>query len=235
MILAAGHGTRMRPLTDEMPKPLIPVLGTPMLEVILVQLARAGVEKAVVNSFYLGEQIVDYIRDREQPRTVSSPEDELLDTGGGIVRALPHLEDDPFYVMNGDMIWRDDGDPALQRLAQAWDPDRMSALLLLQPVEKAEGYTRAGDYFLQEDGRLKARGDAQTAPYVFTGLRIMTPEAFENSPEGAFSCVETFNKLIEQGRLYGLVHEGSWFDVGTPEGLSRVESSLRAQGVESLV
>ncbi len=233
MVLAAGYGTRMRPLTLERPKPLIPVLGTPLLAMILHRLAAVGVEQAVVNSHYLGQQIDDFVAGWPSPRVVSSPERELLDTGGAIVQALPHLGPSAFYVMNSDMVWLDDAEPALVRLAQAWDAQRMSGLLLLQPTEQAAGHQ--GDYFLDPGGRLRPRGAAGTAPYVFTGLRVMGADAFADAPRGAFSAVEIFNRLITQGRLYGLVHRGAWFDVGTPQGLAQVEESLRARGIVSLI
>lgn len=235
MVLAAGRGMRMRPLTLDRPKPLIPVLGTPLLAMMLHRLAAVGVEQAVVNSHYLGEEIEGFVKCWRNPRVVLSPERELLDTGGGIVQALPHLGPSAFYVMNSDIVWLDDGQPALVRLAQAWDARRMSGLLLLQPTEQAGGYHGAGDYFLDPGGRLRPRGAAETAPYVFTGVRVMGADAFADAPNGAFSAVEIFNRLIAQGRLYGVVHRGAWFDVGTPQGLAQVEESLRARGIESLM
>lgn len=233
MVLAAGYGTRMRPLTLKRPKPLIPVLGTPLLAMILHRLAAVGVEQVVINSHYLGEQIENFVKDWPNPRVISSPERTVLDTGGGIVQALPHLGPSAFYVMNSDLVWLDDGEPALVRLAQAWDARQMSGLLLLQPTEQAAGYR--GDYFLDPGGCLRPRGAAETAPYVFTGLRVMGADAFADAPDGAFSVVEIFNRLIAQGRLYGLVHHGAWFNVGTPQGLTRVEESLRARGIESVI
>ena len=219
MVLAAGYGTRMRPLSLERPKPLIPVLGTPLLAMILHRLAAVGVEQAVVNSHYLGAQIEQFVKDWPNPRVISSPERTVLDTGGGIVQALPHLGPSAFYVMNSDLVWLDDGEPALMRLAQAWDAERMSGLLLLQPTEQAVGYHGVGDYFLDPGGRVRPRGAADVAPYVFTGLRVMGADAFVDAPDGAFSVVEIFNRLIAQGRLYGLVHRGAWFDVGHATGI----------------
>ena len=235
MVLAAGRGTRMRHLTLDRPKPLIPVLGTPLLAMMLYRLAAVGVEQAVVNSHYLGEQIENFVKCWRNPRVVLSPERELLDTGGGIVQALPHLGPSAFYVMNSDMVWLDDAEPALLRLAQAWDEQRMSGLLLLQPTEQATGYQGAGDYFLDPGGCLRPRGAAGRAPYVFTGGRVMSADAFADAPCGAFSVVEIFNRLIAHGRLYGLVHRGAWFDVGTPQGLAQAEESLRVRGIVGLV
>lgn len=219
MVLAAGEGVRMRPLTDDCPKPLLKVAGKTMLDRVLDNLAESGVKRAVVNHSYRGEMIVDHLSDRAEPEIVFSPEDERLETGGGTKHALDKLGDDPFFVLNADMVWLDGAEPALKRMAAAWDPDKMDLLLLLQPVEKV-GYRggAGGDYFMDKKGVLKRnREKSPDAPYMFAGLRICNPAIFDDAPEGAFSFLDLFDKAEAEGRLYGIVHEGAWFHIGTPQ------------------
>jgi MurNAc alpha-1-phosphate uridylyltransferase len=226
MVLAAGRGVRMRPLTDTQPKPLISVGGRTMLDRVLDALARTTVDVAVVNLHHLGEMIAAHLAGRTSPRIVLSRESTLLETGGGIVAALPHLGASPFYVINGDVVWTEGPVPALARLAQAFDPARMDGLLLLAQRETAVGFDGAGDFFIESDGRIVRRGARATAPYVFAGLQILTPSLFEGAPSGAFSLNRLYDRAAADGRLFGLVHDGAWLHAGTPEGLIEAEAAL---------
>lgn len=227
MVLAAGLGTRMRPLTDTRPKPLITVGGMAPLDRILDRLAEAGVGQAVVNLHHLGEQIERHLAKRKRPRVRFSPEESLLETGGGLVHARALLGKKPFFVVNGDVIWLDGRRPALARLAQAWDDERMDALLLLHPAVFALGYHGRGDFFMNPWGEVRRRGEREIGPFVFAGIQILHPRLLEGAPEGAFSLNLLFDRAIERGRLFGLRHDGEWFHVGTPEDLEIVEEQLR--------
>lgn len=224
MVLAAGRGTRMGALTAATPKPLLLVAGKALIDHTLDHLVAAGAERAVVNLHYLGPQIRTHLIGRKAPEIIFSEEEELLETGGGVVKALPLLGAGAFFTMNADAIWT--GAAPLDALGAAWDGARMSALLHLVPREAAIGYTRQGDFFIAEDGRLTRRGAAPVAPYVFTGAQIIIPEAFADAPSGAFSTNLVWSRLIGEGRLFGVVHDGAWVDVGTPEGLLLAEEAL---------
>lgn len=229
MVLAAGFGTRLRPLTDHTPKPLIPVAGRTLLDRCLDRLTEAGVRRAVVNIHWLGSQIRDHLQHRRDLEIVISDEGEqLLETGGGIAKALPLLGDAPFLSVNADLIWRDPADEpgAVQRLAEAFDPAKMDGLLLLQPREQADGHGGPGDFFLEADGRLRRRGTEASAPYVYTGVQILQPALFHDAPTGAFSLNMLYDRAIAAGRLHGLVHRGGWMDVGTHDGLKHAEQML---------
>lgn len=229
MVLAAGLGTRLRPLTDRVPKPLIPVAGRTLLDRCLDRLVEAGVQRAVVNIHWLGSQIRDHLKTRRDLEIVISDEtDLLLETGGGIAKALPLLGDTPFLAVNADLIWRDPDNEtsAVKRLADAFDPAMMDGLLLLQPRETADGHGGPGDFFLDPDGRLRRRGAQATAPYVYTGVQILNPAIFREAPAGAFSLNILYDRAIAAGRLFGLVHRGSWMDVGTHDGLKHAETVL---------
>jgi MurNAc alpha-1-phosphate uridylyltransferase len=219
-VLAAGKGERMRPLTDNCPKPLIEVGGRTMLDRALDALAEAGVEEAVVNTCYLGQMIADHLRDRKRPRITLSQETELLDTGGGVKKALNLFGDEPFYVLNADILWIDGRKPALKALAEAWDDAQMDLLLLLHPVTNGKG-----DYHLAEgsDAPVFAKG---TGNYIFAGPRIVHPRLFAGAPEGKFSFLELFHKAEKAGRLRALRHEGEWHHVGTPEALAETNRIL---------
>ncbi len=223
MVLAAGLGLRMRPLTLTRPKPLLTVAGRTLLDHTLDRLAVAGVEMAVVNSHYLGEMIAGHLAGRTRPAIVLSPEPVALETGGGPKAALSHFAGEPFVVANADILWLDGTVPAVRRLAEAWDRAVMDALLLLMPVERAHGYYGPGDFRLGADCRPIRRGDADRAPFVFAGVHITRPEAFADTPDGAFSANLVWNRAATAGRLFGLVHDGEWFHVGTPEDLAATE------------
>ena len=226
MVLAAGRGERMRPLTDSRPKPLVQVRGRAMIDWVLDRLAAAEVEGAVVNLHHLGEQLESHLSARRNPHITLSPEARLLDTGGGVRQALARLGERPFYVINGDVVWLDGHTPALERLAAAWNDEEMDALLLLHPTAFAVGYAGVGDFVLAPDGRMRRRRESEVAPFVFTGIQILHPRLFEDSPEGPFSLNLIYDKAGAAERLWGLRHDGEWFHIGTPEGLREVEDAL---------
>lgn len=226
MVLAAGLGLRMRPLTLDRPKPLIAVAGRTLLDHVLDRLGAAGVTRVVVNTHYKGEQIAAHLRGRTDLAVELSPEAELLDTGGGVKNALPRLGAEPFYVVNADNVWLDGPTPALTRLAAAWDPARMDILMLLAPSVLAVGYEGRGDYFLDPEGRCRRRRGQEIAPFVFAGVQIVSPSAFADTPAGAFSNTLVWDRAEEAGRLYGLRHDGVWLHVGTPEALGEAEARL---------
>ena len=227
MVLAAGLGKRMRPLTDTLPKPLVAVAGKPLLDHVLDRLADAGVEHAVVNVHYLGEKIVDHLKPRDRPKIAISDETGvLLETGGGVVKALPLLGDAPFYHINSDTIWIDGVKPNLVRLAEAFDPARMDALLLLAPTAGSIGYDGRGDFAMTPDGVLERRGERAVAPFVYAGAAILSPRLFDGAPQGAFSLTVLFDRAIEAGRLFGLRLEGLWMHVGTPKAIGEAEAAI---------
>ncbi|KKJ77252.1 mannose-1-phosphate guanylyltransferase [Kiloniella litopenaei] len=227
MVLAAGFGKRMRPITETIPKPLVPVLGVPMLESIIAKLRTAGIERIVVNGFYLKEQIQRFVESYDDPMIMFSEEHEILETGGGVTQALSLLGNDPFVVVNGDVCWLDGGSSAIKRIMDFWNPDVMDALLLVHPRSKAYGYEGAGDFFLGNDQKLSRRGEKKSAPYVYAGIQILHPKLFVAVPTEAFSLNEIFDKALASNRLCGLEHDGEWFHVGTPEGLREVEDLLQ--------
>ena len=228
MVLAAGLGTRMRPLTDIRPKPLIAVAGKALLDHVLDRLADAGVERAVVNVHYLAEQIIAHTAGRPKPRVAISDERGLLlGTGGGVVKALPELGPAPFFHINSDTIWIDGVTPNLTRLAQAFDVASMDALLLLAPTTGSIGYAGRGDYAMAPDGRLNRRAEREVAPFVYAGAAILSPAMFNGAPQGEFSLTDLFDRAAAAGRLHGLRLEGLWMHVGTPEAVGEAEAAIR--------
>lgn len=232
MVLAAGLGTRMRPLTDLRPKPLIEVGGRALVDWTLDRFAGAGVEKAVVNVHYFADMMERHLQRRRTPHIVISDERGLLlETGGGMARARSALGPDPVFCANTDAILFDDKDgEACARLAAAWRPERMDALLLLAPIERATGYDGSGDFDLSGDGTLSWR-TAATSPYVYTGLQIISPSLLDGAPDGAFSMRVLWDKAARAGRFKGLVHEGWWMHVGDPEGLRIAQSRIETLGL----
>ena len=232
MILAAGLGTRMRPLTDTRPKPLVFVAGRTLLDWALARVIDAGVTNAVVNTHYFAEQIEAHLDGRTPPDIQLSYEDPLLETGGGIEKALPLLGSEPFFVGNSDGLWLDAEVNALTRLAEAWDDQTMDGLLLLHDPARAMGYNGDGDFVLDEDGRLTRKRDAAAdAPaFVFTGVQLLHPRLFADAPGGIYSLNVLFDKALARGRLYGLEHDGEWFHVGTPEARNETEAWLIENG-----
>ncbi|MGQ3673740.1 nucleotidyltransferase family protein [Xanthobacter sp. TB0136] len=228
MVLAAGLGTRMRPLTDKVPKPLVNVSGRPLLDHVLDRLAQAGVEEAVVNVHHHASQIERHVAERSgPPRIIISDErDALLETGGGVRRALPLLGDEPFLTINSDTIWVEGAQPNLDRLIAGFDPERMDVLLLLAPAALSVGYDGLGDFRMDPDGRLLRRVERQVVPFVYAGAAIMKPALFQDSPEGAFSLNRIFDKALEAGRLFGVRLDGVWMHVGTPDAIALAEDAL---------
>ena len=232
MVMAAGYGTRLRPLTDTVPKAMVKVLGRPMIDVVLDRLAAAGVERAVINLHHLGEVIRAHLKDRKRPEILFSEETEILETGGGTKLALPLLGDDPFYVVNAKIIWLNGREPALHRLAAAWDDTRMDALLLLQPTVTAIGYGGPGDFLMDQEGLVTRRPEWGVAPFLSSGIAIHHPRLFADSPEGAFSVNLLWDRAIEAGRLHGIRHDGEWYHVSTPQHLREVERELGFHGIK---
>lgn len=221
MVLAAGLGTRMKPLTDHMPKPLITVAGTALIDYALNWLGASGIDDVVVNSFYKYEMLEAHLSHRKRPAIHISREEPLLETGGGIKKALHLLGATPFLSLNSDTICLDGPSPALARMAAAWDDESMDALLLLHPVADAIGYKGKGDFFMSADGRLRRRAQDETAPFVFTGVQLVHPRLFVPSPEGAFSMNMLYNREMASNgtlaRVRGLTHDGHWLHIGTPQ------------------
>lgn len=224
MILGAGFGTRMAPLTDTMPKPLVPLCGKPLIDWPIDRLAAAGVKKFVINTHYLPDQMVTHFEGRAEVTLNFEP--EIQETGGGVRDALDKIGSEPFFVTSSDAIWFDGIKPAVQRMLDAWDPDRMDALLLLVPVTGSYGYDGPGDYYLDADQRAQHRGDRLVAPYLFGGLQILKPFLFDGAPKGPFPLRLIYNKVQEAERLYGVTHDGEWYHVGTPESLREVEEVI---------
>jgi MurNAc alpha-1-phosphate uridylyltransferase len=237
MVLAAGLGLRMRPLTDTTPKPLLRVSGKALLDHVLDRLAAAGVETAVVNVHYLADQVERHLATRRSPKIVISDERaELLETGGGVTKALTSLGAEggagstaaPFFLLNSDTIWIDGVRPNLLRLAEIFDSGRMDALLLLAATSNSVGYTGRGDFAMAPDGRLCRRPEREVAPFVYAGVAILDPSMFAQAPSGPFSLNRLFDRAIENGRLHGLRLEGVWMHVGTPEAIGAAEAAILA-------
>jgi MurNAc alpha-1-phosphate uridylyltransferase len=227
MVLAAGLGLRMRPLTDRMPKPLVPVAGRALLDHVLDKLGNAGVSQAIVNVHYLPDQIIDHVTARAKPRvTISDERDQVLGTGGGVVKALPLLGAAPFFLVNADTMWIDGVRPNLARLAEAFDPARMDILLLMAPTTSSIGYDGSGDYAMLADGALRKRREHQVVPFVYAGAAIMSPSLFASAPKGEFSLIRLFDSANEQERLFGLRLDGVWMHVGTPDAVDAAEEAF---------
>ena len=229
ILLCAGLGKRMRPLTAETPKPLVRVNGKPLIDHGLDRLAEAGIVRVVVNVHHLAELVEAHVAGRERPRCVISDERaQLLETGGGIAKALPLLGPDPFFSMNSDSFWIEGADPNLQRMRAAWDDARMDALLLLAPTTSSIGYPGRGDFLLDSAGRIARRPEGGRAPFVYSGTALIHPRLFAAFPDGPFSVNILFDKAIKAGRLYGLRLEGTWLHVGTPEAIGEAEAAIAA-------
>jgi MurNAc alpha-1-phosphate uridylyltransferase len=229
MVLAAGFGVRMRPLTDHMPKPLVRVAGRPLLDHVLDRLADAGVTEAVVNVHYLPDQIIDHVATRTRPRVIISDErDVVLGTGGAVVKALPLLGQQPFFHLNADTMWIDGVRPNLARLADGFDPARMDILLLMAPTASSIGYAGKGDFAMASDGALRKRKENEVVPFVYAGAAILSPGMFADTPNGEFSLTRMFDRAGEQQRLFGLRLDGVWMHVGTPEAVHAAEHAYLA-------
>jgi len=223
MVLAAGLGTRMRPLTLTTPKPLIKVAGRTMADHCLDRLKEAGIKDAVLNISYLGDQIKDHFANRTDLALSFSEETEPLETGGGVTKALPLLKGDVFCVMNGDAVLVNGPRPALEVMGGCWDDDALDVLLLLHPKDKALGYDGVGDFYINDKNQPEFRADREAAPYVFTGVQLLARSAFDKKTQQKWSLREIYQDAIEQGRARAVVHEGDWLHVGTPDGLQLAE------------
>ncbi len=234
MVLAAGFGTRLRPLTDTVPKPMVRVAGKPMIDTVIDRLGAIGVKEIVVNTHHLAEVIESHLKARPNPRIVFSREAEILETGGGIKKALPLLGSEPFYAINGKIIWLNGKTDALVRLAEVWTDADMDGLLLLQPTTSAIGYDGRGDFFIDQVGRIRRRREWEVAPFVYAGIQILHPRLFADTPDGAFSLNLLYDGAIEAGRLFGIRHDGEWFHVSTVKQLAEVEARIARGGGDQL-
>ncbi|WP_152435779.1 nucleotidyltransferase family protein [Erythrobacter sp. THAF29] len=227
MVMAAGLGKRMRPLTASQPKPLVRVAGKPLIDHALDRLAESGVERAVVNVHYLADALEAHVLERERPKVVISDErDELLETGGGMIKAMPNLPD-PFFCLNADNIWLDGPRDAFRDLSERWDADRMDALLLVVSHARAANFAGAGDFYMDAAGKLSRRKPGRIAPFIYTGIQLVSHRLLRDAPEGKFSTNILWNRAIEEGRLYGLSFTGNWFEVGTPDAIGPTEDALK--------
>jgi MurNAc alpha-1-phosphate uridylyltransferase len=230
MVLAAGLGQRLRPLTETIPKPLIEINGRTLLDHAIDRLVQVGVERVVVNAHYKAAMIAAHLACRDYPRIEILSEPELLDTGGGVAQALPFL-DETFFVVNSDSLWFDGKDPALQRLAAAFDPGNTDGVLLLVPTATAIGYEGSGDYFLERSGRPRRRNEHEIAPYVFAGVQLLHRRLFDGEADRIFSLVRLFDRAEKAGQLGAIVHDGEWYHIGTPEGLAGAREKLSSRRI----
>jgi MurNAc alpha-1-phosphate uridylyltransferase len=231
MVLAAGLGTRLRPVTETIPKPLIEINGRTLLDHAIDRLVLVGVERVVVNVHYKAAMVAEQLARRDHPHIEISREAELLDTGGGVAAALPLL-DEVFFVVNSDVFWLDGKDGALGRLAAAFDPDRSDAVLLLQRTVTAVGYEGSGDYLIDPLGRPHRRGEREIAPFLFAGLQLLHRRVFTGVSDRIFSLVRLFDRAEEGGRLRAVVHDGEWYHIGTPQGLAATRERLSSHRIE---
>ena len=233
MIMAAGKGTRMMPLTADRPKPLVEVGGVALLDHVLDHLRDAGVGKIVVNAHYRADQVESHLAAHatDFDVSISDERDLLRDTGGGLVQALPMISDDPFICVNADNWWTNDGENAISRLMAHWDAARMDVLMLLVPLATAYNSQGIGDFNMDADGRLSRRVGDAPAPYVWTGIQLLSKKLIVDPPSDVFSTNVFWDRAIAEGRCMGLVHEGMWFDVGYPAAISATEDRLGLHGV----
>ncbi len=229
MVLAAGLGTRLRPITDKLPKPLVRVGERTLLDRTIDRFEEAGVERVVVNLHHLGHLIERHLSRRRSPEIRFSPEDDLLETGGGVAKALPLLGPEAFFVANADVLWLNGVRDALGRLAGTWDDARMDGLLLLHFTVDAYGYQGMGDFCIDPQGVITRRPEREVSPYMFTGVQILHERLFKGRPDGPFSLNVLYDRAIAEGRLYGIVHDGEWFHIGTPEAVAEAETYVQAR------
>ena len=231
IVLAAGLGQRMRPITDTLPKPLVEVGGRALIDHALARLAAAGVERVIVNVHHLADLVEAHVRRRAPAVVVSDERDALLETGGGVKRALPLIGGEPFLVLNSDSLWIEGPQANLPGLAAAWDPERMDVLLLLASTATSVGYDGPGDFVMDPAGVLERRGERQLAPFVYAGVAILKPSLFADTPDGPFSLNLLFDRAIEAGRLYGLRLDGEWLHVGTPASIPLADERIAASAL----
>jgi N-acetyl-alpha-D-muramate 1-phosphate uridylyltransferase len=229
IVLAAGLGTRMRPYNGHIPKPLVEVGGKSLIDYSLDRLADAGVESVVVNVHHLADILEKHLAPRQRPHIeISDERGELLGTGGGIAKALPKLGAAPFFLVNSDTVWLDGVRPNFTRMAEAFDPRTMDAMLLLAPTTSSIGYVGRGDFAMLPDGRLRRRKENEVVPFVYAGAAVLSPTLFADAPKGAFALTVLFDRAAERDRLFGLRLEGIWMHVGTPEAVAAAEAALAA-------
>ncbi len=228
MVFAAGLGTRMRPVTDTIPKPLVEVGGKALIDHMLDRFAAAGLARAIVNVHYRAEQIEAHLKGREHPEIVISDERaKLLDQGGGIKLALPLIGDEPFFICNTDAFWLEGPHSNLRALAERWNPETMDVMLLVAATTSSVGVDWAGDFHMLPDGRLVKREERGVAPFVYAGVGIMKASLFEGAPEGPFRLAPYFFDAAAKGRLFGHRLDGRWLHVGTPEAIAEAEETIR--------
>jgi len=226
MVMAAGLGKRMRPLTASQPKPLVRVAGKPLLDHALDRLADAGIAKAVVNVHYLADALEAHVKERVTPAiTISDERAELLETGGGMVKAQPLLPD-PFFCLNADNIWLDGPRSGFHDLSRYWNAERMDALLLVVPHSRAINFEGKGDFHMDSMGRLSRRKPGRIAPFIYTGIQLVSHRLLRDAPGGRFSTNILWNRAIEEGRLFGASFTGQWYEVGTPQAIRPTEDAL---------
>ncbi|KPF65682.1 mannose-1-phosphate guanylyltransferase [alpha proteobacterium AAP81b] len=228
MVLAAGLGKRMRPLTATRPKPLVEIAGRTLLDRALDRVEAAGIASAVVNVHYFADQIEAAVAARRGRLSlrISDERARLLETGGGVTKALPLIDADPFFVVNADNLWIDGSTDTLRLLAQRWDPATMDALLLLVPLARASGYEGRGDFHMDAMGAIRPRVETRLAPFVYSGVQLLSKSLFDGEPAEPFSMWRAWHKALAGGRLYGAVHQGLWFHVGTPDAVAATETLL---------
>jgi MurNAc alpha-1-phosphate uridylyltransferase len=227
MVMAAGMGKRMRPLTASQPKPMVRVAGKPLIDHALDRLADAGVKRAVVNVHYLADSLEAHLMARAAPKVIISDERaELLETGGGLIKAREHLPE-TFFCLNADNIWLDGPRNAFSDLSRRWDPERMDALLLVVSHARAANFNGPGDFYMDPHGKLSRRMPGRIAPFIFTGIQLISQRLLRDAPEGKFSTNILWNRAIEEGRLYGVSFTGQWFEVGTPQAIGPTEDALK--------
>jgi MurNAc alpha-1-phosphate uridylyltransferase len=226
MIMAAGFGTRMRPLTNDRPKPLVTVRGRSLLDHALDRLVAAGVTMAVINLHYRSQQVKDHLAKRRDIEIRYSMEDEILGTGGGVVKALPNFDGESFFVLNSDSVWVEGYAAPLIAMQRGWQPDKMDGLLLLAAMTTAMGYEGRGDFLLDPNGHIARVPERTSSPYAYPGVQIVHPRLFADAPDGAFSTNVMWDRAIAKGRLYGVRLEGVWIHVGTPEAQRDAEAYL---------
>jgi len=224
MIMAAGLGTRMRPLTLSRPKPLVTVGGKALIDYAIDRLKAAGVTEFVVNLHYKADMLRQHLEARTDVKIIFTDETEgLLGTGGGIVNALKYFKDEPFFIHNSDTIWIEGYGPALERMKEMWNPDKMDGLLLLAPLISSMGYEGKGDFFMDSEGHLSRVPAGRVSPFAYPGVQIVHPRLFDNAPDGTFSVNILWDRAIEAQRLYGMRLEGTWIHVGTPQAVEEAE------------
>ena len=232
MVLAAGYGKRMGTLSDEKPKPLFDVHGKTLIDRAIDRLVEVGVTEAVVNLHHLGDQLRQHLKGRTDINLVFSDENEILDTGGGVAKALTHFDDAPFYVVNGDSLWLNSAENALARLAARWNDAATDGVLLVHSTVEAYGYRGNGDFTVGPLGEITRKTECEVAPYVFTGVQILHPRLFKDAPTGKFSLNLLYDRAIEAERLFAVVHDGEWFHINTPEGLEAARSYMQTSYAE---